>query len=188
MARVRFRALTSKLQATRRALGALLNDFRPVWLEQTPIIQDAAARKLVTSSYPPITQATRQWRRRRGYSPAEPPLRASGRLLRSLQGGEGSIVKPNRKTLEVGTSLPEAAPNQFGATVRVRRKSEKQRASGKGRKSKQILYSFQIPARPFMPSTEEETFLGRISRQMESFLNRYIIKSLAESGKPAEAT
>lgn len=183
MPRIRMRALTGKLQQLRRALVSLYNDFRPVWLEQTPIIQATAAEKLrAGSGYAPITAATRQWRRRRGYSPANPPLQASGKLVNSLLGGEGSIVVSDRKTLEVGTRLPEAAPNQFGAQIIRRYKSEKQQESGKGRKSKRVLYSFFIPARPFMPSTQDETFLGKLSRQLESFLNRYVLSKINEGG------
>jgi len=176
MARIRTRALTGKLNQLRLSLIALLNDFRPVWQEQTPIIQQTMADKIRGGISPPIKQATRKWRQRHGYSPSEPPLIASRKLIQSLQGGAGSIVRPNRKTLEVGTNLPEAAPNQFGATINVRRKSEKQRRSGKGRKSKVILYTFQIPARPFTPDVESESFLIKLSRQMENFLTRYVLR------------
>lgn len=184
------RALTGKLQQLRRALIALYNDFRPAWLEQIPIIQTAASDRLKSANaYAPIVQATRQWRRRKGYSPANPPLQAGGRLLRSLSGGDGSIVISNRRTLEVGTSLPEAAPNHFGAQIIVRYKSDKQRESGKGRKSRRVLYSFFIPSRPFMPNTQDESFIGKISRQMEGFLNRYVLSKINEGGStPTEET
>lgn len=187
MARIRIRALTSKIQQFRRAIGALIKDFRPVWSEQVPIVRAEFERKLTTSSYPGITLATRNWRRRHGYPVANPPLRASGRLLRSLQGGAGEITIANRTTLEVGTNLPEAAPNHFGAEVTVRKKSEKQRESGRGRKSKTILYRFYIPSRPFVPNPQDETFAGKISRQLESFLNRYVLQKVSEPPtKPTE--
>lgn len=185
MPRLRTRALTAKLNQFKNAVLSLLSDFRPVWKEQTPIIQDEMAKTLLRGNYEPITKATRQWRIRRGYSPSNPPLEASRSLLRSLQGGNGAIVKEQRKTLEVGTSLPQAAPNQFGAEIRVRKKSDKQKASGKGRPQKEILYRFRIPPRPFVPDPEAESFVTRISRQMESFMARYLVQKL-NSDKPKE--
>lgn len=186
MSRFRVRLLTSKLFQLRVALRQLLADFRPVWVEQAPIVREEMVNQFLSSVHKPISKATRLWRRRRGYSETSPPLQASGGLLASLRGGKGAVELQQQRQLVMGTKLPQAAPNQFGADVKVRHKSDRQKSSGKGRKSTEILYRVTIPARPFIPDGTSETFVSKLSRQMESFLFRLISKRMSSAPKPSE--
>lgn len=186
---MRIQVLTAKLQQFKRSMIALIKDFRPVWREQTPIVRQEMIRQFKTQnfgSWPPISKATKRWRIRHGYDPGAPPLQASGRLMRSIEGGPGGIELQQVKALTIGTNLNQAAPNQFGATVNVRRKSEKQKKSGRGRKSKKILYTTKIPARPFMPDGTREPFAQALSDQMKKFMDRYIVQEMAKPVRPEE--
>ena len=188
----RVRVLTAKLLQFKRAVVALLNDFRPVWKEQAPIVRQEMIDQFKSQNFgtwPPITKATRRWRRRRGYDPGAPPLQASRKLMRSIEGGDGSIDLQQQKSMTLGTRLPQAAPNQVGANVKVRRKSDKQKKSGRGRKSKTILRRVSVPARPFIPdgNSIKEPFAVKLSNQMQLFMNRYLVQKLSESPtKPKE--
>lgn len=190
MARVR--VLTAKLQQLKRAIIALINDFRPVWKEQAPIVRQEILDQFKSQaggSWLPIKKSTMRWRKRRGYPVSNPPLQASGKLLRSLESASapGAIELQQVKSMSIGSSLNQAAPNQFGANIKIRRKSEKQKKSGRGRKSKTILYRVTIPPRPFIPDGTKESFALKLSKQMESFMNRYIIRKLSEPpSKPTE--
>jgi len=190
VARFRIRVLTAKLQQFKRAIVSLMQDFRPVWAEQSPIVRAEMIQQYKTQNYSTwrqITKATKKWRRRRGYDPNSPPLIASGSMLKAIQGGPGAIELQQQKALVMGVNLNQAAPNQFGANVKVRRKSDKQKQSGRGRRSKKVLYSFTIPPRPFIPDGSNEAFASKLSRQMESFMDRYLVKKLADKPKESDS-
>ena len=180
--RFRFRALTSKIWEYQRAVRSFVVDAREFWTEFASIVEDELSSNFRSRGtlrsrggvWAPISRATRLWRKRRGYSQSDPPLTASGELAKSLRSGSLHIKQIERKSLTVGTRHPFAAPHQFGATIDVRAKSEKQKKSGRGRKQKKIKHTIYIPARPFVPESSNSSLAAKLSRSAEMFLVRLL--------------
>lgn len=179
--RFRTRILTAKLRQLHTAIKTILKDFRPIWTEQIPIVKQEISDAFSRANHLPISAATKRWRRRHGYQVGAAPLRASRRLEKAAQGGPGSFDKNQKDSLVVGILLPEAAPNQFGASVTIRHKSDAQKKSGRGRPSKKILGKIRIPARPFIPDGSNENFQTKLSTQLTNFLTRLFIQRLSEA-------